>query len=374
MASMRVCDALLPELATTFSVSTGQAAQSISFFVIAYGLLQLVYGTLGDRVGKQRLITLAVALSALINLLIALAPDITTLALLRALAGGAAAGIIPLSMAFIGDTVQYAERQTVLARFMTATITGMILGQWMGGLFADTLGWQAAFLVLSALFASVALGMWLAGAARRPPGSTGTRARFSTQLKSVLAVPWARRILLFVGLEGALVFSAIVFIPSFLHHRFGLSLSAAGASVAVYGLGGLGYTLFARRLLARFGEHGLVRMGGLLMGAGFLMLVLAPNALWSVPSCLMGGFGFYMLHNTLQANATQMVPSARGTAVSLFACSLFLGQSAGIAGTSFVVDQLDPAHAFTASLVLLPLLGLWIAHDLAHKKTAQEPH
>ena len=370
MASMRVCDAMLPALANNFQTTTGQAAQSIYYFVIAYGFLQLVYGTIGDRFGKVRLIALAVTLSSVINVLIALAPTLEALSLLRALAGGAIAGIIPLSMAFIGDTVAYSERQTVLARFMSATIMGMILGQWMGGFLSDTLGWQAAFWVIAALFAMVSGFMWWSGAAKKPDTIPKNLPRFAKQLRTVFQVAWARRVLLFVGLEGALVFSAIVFIPSFLHERFGISLSTAGASVAVYGIGGLGYTLFARQLLVRFGEIGLVRMGGLLMGAGFILLITSNHALWSVPACLIGGFGFYMLHNTLQANATQMVPAARGTAVSLFACSLFFGQSFGIAATSWVVDTLGAVHAFTASIICLPLLGLWIGYDL--KRRAQK--
>lgn len=158
MVSMRVCDALLPELARSFQVSTGTAANTISFFVIAYGVMQLIFGTLGDRYGKQRMIAMAVSLSAVINIALIFSPTIDVMSALRGAAGGAAAGIIPLCMAYIGDTVPYDKRQEVLARFMSATIIGMIGGQWMGGLFADTLGWQAAFVVLVMIFGSVA---WL---------------------------------------------------------------------------------------------------------------------------------------------------------------------------------------------------------------------
>src|ERR1700755_688476 len=51
------------------------------------------------------------------------------------------------------------------------------------------------------------------------------------------------------------------------------------------------------------------------------------------------GLGFYMLHNTLQTNATQMSPEARGTAVGVFSAALYLGQTAGVAGVAFVVDR-----------------------------------
>jgi predicted MFS family arabinose efflux permease len=46
-----------------------------------------------------------------------------------------------------------------------------------------------------------------------------------------------------------------------------------------------------------------------------------------------------MLHNTLQTNATQMAPEARGAAVSLFACCFFVGQTVGVALTAVLVER-----------------------------------
>ena len=57
--SARISDPLLPQLAATFLLSTGEAAHAVSAFALAYGLLQLCYGPLGDRYGKYRVITLA---------------------------------------------------------------------------------------------------------------------------------------------------------------------------------------------------------------------------------------------------------------------------------------------------------------------------
>ena len=52
---------------------------------------------------------------------------------------------------------------------------------------------------------------------------------------------------------------------------------------------------------------------------------------WIAPVAVAAlGLGYYMLHNTLQTNATQMLPEARGTAVA-FSSALFLGQTAGVA-------------------------------------------
>ena len=90
-----------------------------------------------------------------------------------------------------------------------------------------------------------------------------------------------------------------------------------------------------------------------------------PDWRFAVPACLLGGLAMYMLHNTLQTHATQMVPAARGTAVSLFACSLFLGQSLGVAGAAFIVDHASAVPVFAIAAVTLPLLAAWFGRRLA---------
>ena len=76
-----------------------------------------------------------------------------------------------------------------------------------------------------------------------------------------------------------------------------------------------------------------------------------------MPSILLIGVGFYMLHNTLQVNATQMAPAARGSAVSLFALCLFTGQSAGVWLAGKVVDAYATEPVFIAVSLGLALLG-----------------
>jgi predicted MFS family arabinose efflux permease len=82
--------------------------------------------------------------------------------------------------------------------------------------------------------------------------------------------------------------------------------------------------------VSRLGEVGLARWGGGFMAASMALVAFAPHWTLALPGCLGMGLGFYMLHNTLQVNATQMAPQRRGPAVSAFASLFFLGQSAGV--------------------------------------------
>ncbi len=344
---MRVCDTLLPALATEFSVTVGQAARVIFVFAVAYGVFQLCFGPLGDRYGKLRIIALCALACVFGNAGAFLAPDLDWLVAARIVSGAFAAGIFPLAMAWIGDNVPYGERQVALARLVSAGVMGMLAGQWLSGLIAEWIGWRPAFVLLAALFL-VAGGLLLHAARGDQPPARGHRSG-RLALLDVLSRPRARWILAVTCTEGAFAFGAIAFVPSLLQRHHDVSLSVAGGIAACYGLGGFLYTRVAGRLLGRIGESGLARLGGALLCLGFLSLAYVPALAWTPFACTLAGFGFYCLHNTLQTNATQMAPNARGVAMSLFACVLFLGQSAGVLAGAWIADHHTDSLIFAAA-------------------------
>src|SRR6185369_9071002 len=93
-AALRICDALIPRLARDFDRSTGTAGRVVISFSIAYGMMQLVFGPLGDRFGKARLVNIALFGCAAGAVACALAPGFDSLVALRILWGMAAAGVI----------------------------------------------------------------------------------------------------------------------------------------------------------------------------------------------------------------------------------------------------------------------------------------
>ena len=359
MASMRICDPMLVVLSDEFQVSTGEASAVVSTYAVVYGLSQLLYGPMGERFGKLRVVSLAVLACAVISGVTALSQSLSMLVIMRGLMGAAAAGVIPLAMAWVGDQVPYVRRQETLAKIMSATVLGMMGGLWFGGFAADTLDWRVAFGVLSALFALAAvllLRLLRTRSALVTADVPGFWASFRTTA-SLLAMARVRWVLGVTAAEGALVFGAMAFMPTHLHQHYGLSVMAAGSVMMLYGVGGLLYSQMARRWLAWLGERGLARTGAGLVVAGLLLLAWGTAVWMGLLACLLAGLGFYMLHNTLQVQATQMAPAARGTAVTLFASSLFFGQSMGVLLMAKSVDMDWLAYAFSAAALGVVVLG-----------------
>ena len=348
MAAQRICDAMLPELSRVFAVSLAQAAQVVSVFAVTYGAAQLVYGPLGDRLGKYRVVAFATLGCSVGSAVAVVATSLDVLLLARVLMALGAAALIPLSMAWIGDTVPSAQLQEMLTRTGLGSTLGIVGGQLAGGLLTDALGWRWAFVFLTLLFGVVGLLLHANLRQQRslpakslissPP--EGKHPGFVRQALLIITGPWSRLILLLALVEGAAGFGVLAMWASHLHRSLGLSLSMSGAIAALFGLGGMLYMAVGRTLIRRFAQQGLVLTGGLIVGMCALLLAYAPHWAFAVPASLFAGFGFFMFHNTMQANATQMAPHARGTAVSLFASSLFLGQSIGVVAAAALIDQI----------------------------------
>ena len=367
MASMRVCDAFLVALGVEFGVSTGDASAVISAFAIAYGVMQLIYGPVADRVGKVRVIVFATTGCMVFSVLTALAPSLHLLVSARAGLGALAAGIIPLSLAWIGDQVSYDKRQETLAKLTAATVSGMMVGQWVGGLAAETVGWRYALGGLSMVFATAAMLLLRSADLSAPKlaPSTGKAqsllARQFGAVTTLLLNPKVRGLLLMTLFHGALCFGSLAFVPSRLVGHFGFSVSTAGAIMVLYGVGGLAYSQLARRLVGALGERGLCILGAGSFALAMLLLAWSEQPWLAVLACPMGGVGFYMLHGTLQTRATQMAPQARATAVSLFACLLFFGQSLGVWLMGKGVDRGAFALCLTAMAAGVLVVGMLVA-------------
>lgn len=362
--SLRVTDPLLPRLSQEFGMSVGNVSYVITAFSIAYGVSQLFFGPVGDRFGKYLVNAWACAACALTALLCALAPNYPTLLIARLLAGATAAAIIPLSLAWIGDVVAYGERQPVLARFLVGQILGVSAGVLLGGVAADYFSWRLLFLGIAAGFVLISLMLFSlnrrlpehARITRKAEGSAARR--MVNEFSQVLAQPWARVVLISVCVEGAFLFGAFAFIATHLHRVHHLSLTSAATLVMLYGIGGLLYASASNRLVRKLGEKGLARWGGALVALSLLMIALAPSWWWSIPGCFLSGLGFYMLHNTLQMNATQMAPERRGAALSSFSAFFYLGQSVGVGIAGILVGRIGTAMVICIGAFGVLVIGL----------------
>jgi YNFM family putative membrane transporter len=370
-ATIRVGDPLIPQIADDFGVGVAAAGIVSTAFALAYGIFQLIHGPLGDRFGKQRMIVLATALSGFGTASVALADSLTTLGILRFVSGITASAIIPLSMAHLGDVVPYERRQATLARFLFGQILGSVFGQVAGGVLGQFLHWRAIFVVLSVLFFVAALVIHAEYRSGRTPDRRAdvdlAPPALARRYGGLLRRPHVRVVLVTVFLEAILFYGGFTFFAAYLNAAFGLDYARSGVLIAFFGIGGLAYASLARRALPVLGERGFARAGGILLCAAFALAPVAVPDAGFAAVAFVSGLGFYILHTTLQTNATQMAPEARGSAVAIFASSLFLGSSCGVALGGVLIEALGYAPVFVGCGIGLLCLGFAFARMLARR-------
>ncbi len=368
-ANLRLFDALLPTIAEDFAVAPTVASVVVTAFTLAYGLFQIVHGPLGDRVGRLRTVAIAMTIACLGSLGSAMAPTLPQLTVLRFITGIGAAGIIPVSIAWLADHTPYENRQATLGRFIGFILMGQILGPALGGALAEWLSWRDVFYVFTVVFLIVSIVLFRADFTSRETPATDSdspppHANILRTYLEILRDPWVRTVLLTVAVEGILFYGAFAYTGAWLKEKFDLSYLLIGAMLAGLGLGGVLYSLLVKWLLKRLHETGFVITGASILLLFYLALPLSPT--WHVvgPLCVFGGFGFYMLHNTLQTKATEMWPAARGTAISAFALSLFCGQALGVALFGRAIAAFGYDWTFVATGIALLLLGIRFAWRL----------
>jgi predicted MFS family arabinose efflux permease len=150
--------------------------------------------------------------------------------------------------------------------------------------------------------------------------------------------------------------------------HFGLSFTLVGLTVAFFGIGGLIYAALVKHFVYRLGQIGLTVAGGLVLATAYVALAV-ETVWWLAPIAVTAiGLGFYMFHNTLQTNATQMTPEARGTAVAIFSSALYMGQTAGVAAGALVIDLFGATPLFVGTAVGFPALAVWFAQELRRRR------
>ncbi len=371
---VRVSDSLLPQIAADLAVTIGAASIVVTAYGLAHGTVQLFGGEIGDRFGKYYSVAGLSAIAAAATVLCGLAFSLGELVAYRLLCGFAAGCIIPLAMAYIGDVVPYEQRQPVLGRYLTGQISGLLFGQVAGGVLGDIFGWRNVFFILGGIFAvaaaALAAELVFNPATRASSTRTERKGGLISEYKIVLGSRWARFLTMCVFFEAALLYAVLSFIGADLHLRFGLSFTMVGLVVGCFAIGGLIYTFAVRLLVNRLGQTGLVTAGGALVSAGFLMLAIQPVWWLSPLATALIGLGFYMVHNTLQTNATQMSPQARATALAIFSSALYMGITVGVAAAAPVVDRFTAVPVFLASAVGFPLLCAILARGLSKRRQA----
>ena len=361
MADGRVITPLLPAIERDFHTSTGTAGLTATTYVAAYAAFQLCYGPFGDRLGKVRVIRAALIVFTLGTGLCAAMSDLNSLLALRALTGVSAAAIVPMGLAYMGDTVALEKRQRSIGIFLSCMVAGAAASQVLGGLLAEFTSWRTVFLVFAAVAAIPAVLFQRVGLDQPAPGAGDGVGHLARYREVIARAPKFYAVCLW---EGAVLWGASTYLGAVLVDENGASYLVAGLLLGAMGVASVATARVQGRRSGVGRERERFAVGCALYAAGTALVAALDVsggwwALWFAVAALLLGVGVTSAHATLQTTATEVAPHARGTALSLFSCSLSIGMAAGSALGGVIVDgsgyptMWSICAALTVALVLV---------------------
>src|SRR5215467_12084083 len=128
-----IVNVTIPSIKRELHASFAQIQLVVAGYILAYAVLLVTGGRLGDLYGRKRWFLLGVRGFTVCSALCGFAPNAVLLIFFRVLQGGAAALMFPQVLSFIQVTFEPAERPRAFAYFTAVTGLGSILGQVLGG-------------------------------------------------------------------------------------------------------------------------------------------------------------------------------------------------------------------------------------------------
>ena len=321
----------LPMLTRALGAPMTAAQLTMSALILAFGLGQLFWGPVADRVGRRPVLLWGLALYTLASAACVVAGSIETLIVARALQGACLAAAVVVARAILRDLYEPHEGARVMSLALSGLAVIAIAGPALGGLLAATLGWRATLALVATCGAAT-----LAFVALRLPETLLHKNPRATAPGPLLAA-WSQigRHPTFLAwtLLTACTYGGLFVIlsgSSFVYmDMLGLSAAAYGAAMASGSLAYMAGTFVCRRWIARHGMAGTVARGGLFtLAAAALIVGLALAGVHSVWAVLVPQWLFCFGHGLHQpcgqAGAVGPFPRNAGAASALAGCLLSL--------------------------------------------------
>ena len=324
LLAMTLCLPSMQEWGTIFGTDQAHVQLTFSGYVIAYGLLQLVYGPLSDQHGRKAMLITGLAIAGGASVMAMLAHDITTLTLARVLQGAGSAASMVVGRSMVQDLFEGPARTRVMAYIGMSLGLCPPLASVIGGHIHVRLGWQANFAVLTALAALLLLAAWRGLPDHRPAEAAHNNHGLRAMLQAYARLVHETRFVLYVTILAATTAAFYVF------------LGGAPIVLGSYGIGpdGIGWFIMAvplsyivgnfltARIIHRAGERRMMRWGQVFTLSGItLMLALGLAGIRSPLAValplLLTGLGHGLLNPPALAGTVGVIPALAGSAAAV---------------------------------------------------------
>ena len=336
----------LAALAAEFGVTYGQAALSVSAYMIVTALLQLVVGPLSDRYGRRPVLLVSVAVFTVASIGCALADSFATFMAWRVLQASVISANA-LARAIVRDVSAPQEAAARLGTIGSVMALGPMLAPLIGGLVLAGFGWRANFEVFAVLGLFLLWLIWADAGETAPKVPRSIRAQgvaYGQLLRDRGFWSYAGCCALSVGV----FFAYISGVPLVVETQFGLSPAVAGAAMGAPPLGFMAGNIVSARIARRVPLAKMMLMGRVATLGG----VGLAAALWALGGMSVPPLALVLLMTFIGIGNGLTLPS--GSAAGLSGALMLLTGAAASSVTGWALG----AFGGGAGLLLAILLAI----------------
>jgi len=365
--------AVLPRMQSDLGLTNTQAGFLATAFLVAYFLTSPIFGVLGDRLSRTRLMAIGVGAWSAATAATGLMGSFARLMSVRSLVGVGEAAYATISPALLSDYFPRSQRGRAFSVFYVAIPMGAAVGYLLGGLIEPVWGWRAAFFVVG--LPGIIMAM-LALTIADPPRGANEEGE-ATPISPKAALAGFTRNFAYIG--TVLGYAAYTFavsglafwMPEYLERVRGVELARANFLVAsvtvVAGLGGTAAGGYLGDYLASRIQNGQLWICGLSSAAAVIptwLTLTVPSPSAYVVWLFVAEFLLFLSTGPVNVVIVNVVPiGARATAMAV---SIFMIHLLGDAISPPIIGALADVSSLARAVLIVPAVValssiIWIA-------------
>ncbi len=345
---------LIIDIAKDLNLSISTAAISVTAYMLSFGVFTLLFGPLSDRFGKVKVINTAAFGTAIFSMLGATAFNLPSLIFFRAMNGAFGAGIFPVTLALVGESFDNENRQKALGKVMGLMFLGGATATVIGGALAYLGSWRLVYLVYGIGEFIVAIVMFKT--LERDKGVVDKLNIFSAY-KGALTNYRFMRLVITIFFVGFSVFGTFTYSGNLVQQLTGFNILIVGLILSIFGIG----TVFGGRIAPKVRKklkNVFLVWAGIVGFISLFALSTSENIVIIVLGFLGFGVAFIFLQSTLVATVQEMLPTMRGTAMSMASFNMFVGGAVGTSINGIIMKKYSVTRIFYNTSFVILIVGI----------------
>lgn len=323
---------LIPALIRSFHSNQSIIGLVVPAFTIPYGISSLFYGPLSDRFGRKAIILSLLGFLAVSTILLGFSENAFEFLGIRGIVGVATGGIVPISVALMGDIYPYEKRGKPIGLLFSCMAGGMTFGSTLGAYLNPIIGWRMEFLITGMLGGILFLVVLF-----KPEIFRVQQVKVTISLKTIiknsgtlLNSPKGKKVYSLIFLNGLFHSGIFAWLGYYFTVKYQLNDQGIGIALLGYGLPGMLMGVSIGKAADRVGRKKIVPLG-LIIGAVMVFVLIFKTPLWVAGIAVaILSLGYDMTQPLFAGMISGLGNnSTRGQAMGLGACLLFLGYGIG---------------------------------------------